>query len=195
MFLDEPPPSEARDSLYSEELETDGYVANNTRLWAWRPDILRSFAELRSGLMKASALTSREWAVLVVSTASTMNDSYCSLAWGARLAHLTDDETAAQVLSGQPASGLNDRERALADWARGVVRDPNGTSPADVDRLRDAGLADREIFEATAFIAFRQAFSTIDDALGAAPDHQLAEEVPPRVRAAVRFGRAPDAGP
>jgi alkylhydroperoxidase family enzyme len=116
--------------------------------------------------------------VLVVSTASTMNDSYCSLAWGARLAELTDDVTAAQVLSGESAPGLSERETALADWARCVVGDPNGISSSDVARLRNAGFADREIFEATAFIAFRHAFSTINDALGAAPDHQLAEEAP-----------------
>ena len=110
---------------------------------------------------------------------------------GARLAELTDEETAAQVLAGQPAPELSDREAALADWARRVVRDPNGTSAGDVARLRDARFDDREIFEATAFSAFRVAFSTINHALGAAPDKQLAEEAPRAVRAAVEFGRAP----
>jgi uncharacterized peroxidase-related enzyme len=191
VFVAEPPASEGRDALYAEELESDGYVGNNTRLWAWRPEILTGFAELRAGLMKSSTLSDREWAVLVTSTASTMNDAYCSLAWGARLARLTDDATAAQVLTGHPASALTDRESALLDWARHVVRDPNGTTSDDAARLRDAGLGDREIFEATAFIAFRQAFSTVNDALGAAPDRQLADEAPDAVRAAVTFGRAP----
>ena len=38
-------------------------------------------------------------------------------------------------------------------------------------------LNDREIFETTAFIAFRLAFSTVNDALGALPDPQLAAEL------------------
>ena len=53
------------------------------------------------------------------------------------------------------------------------------------------GVDDREIFEATAFVAFRLAFSTVNDALGAAPDKQLADDAPHAVRDAVSFGRPP----
>jgi uncharacterized protein YciW len=79
----------------------------------------------------------------------------------------------------------------LASWARQVVRDPNATTEDQIERLREAGLGDREIFEATAFVAFRLAFSTINDALGAAPDQQLAEAAPRPVRASVSYGRPP----
>jgi alkylhydroperoxidase family enzyme len=74
-------------------------------------------------------------------------------------------------------------------WSRQVVHDPNDTTEADVDRLREAGLSEREIFEATTWIAFRMAFSTINDALGARPDPQLAEKAPRLVREAVTYGR------
>jgi alkylhydroperoxidase family enzyme len=131
----------------------------------------------------------------VTSTAATLSDSYCSLAWGPRLAELSDDETASQILSGDPAPGLPDREAALAAWARQVVRDPNATTSDDVVQLREVGLGDREIFEATSFIAFRLAFSTVNDALGAAPDKQLVDEAPELVRAAVSYGRPPSPTP
>jgi uncharacterized peroxidase-related enzyme len=170
MFLGEPPASEATVAAYAADRDSDGYVGNVTRLWCWQPDLLTSFAALRASLMKNSALTDREWAVLVTSTAATLSDSYCSFAWGPRLAELTDDETAAQILSGEPAPALSDREAALAAWARQIVRDPNATTSEDVGRLREVGLGDREIFEATAVIAFRLAFSTVNDALGASPD-------------------------
>jgi uncharacterized peroxidase-related enzyme len=191
MFLGEPPASEATEAAYAADRDSDGYVGNLTRLWCWRPDLLTSFFVLRASVMKNSALTDREWAVLVTSTAATLSDSYCALAWGPRLAELSDDETAAQILSGKPAPALSDREAALAAWAHQVVRDPNATTSDDVVRLREVGLGDREIFEATAFIAFRLAFSTVNDALGAAPDQQLADEAPELVRAAVTYGRAP----
>ena len=195
MFLKEPPASEATEAVYAEEREADGYVSNNTRLWSWRPDLLRAFFTLRSGLMQTSALTDREWAVLVTSTAATLRDSYCALAWGPRLAELSDAETAAHILSSQPAPALSKREAALREWARQVVADPNATTSEDVARLREVGLGDREIFEATAFIAFRLAFSTVNDALGAAPDKQLADEAPDLVRAAVSYGRPPSPTP
>lgn len=189
MFLNEAPADPARDAVYDMDREEDGYVANHTRLWSWRPDLRNAFLELRSGVMSSSSLTDRDWAVLVTATVAERDDSYCSLAWGARLAETSDEETAARVIAGVAAPGLSERELALADWARQVVRDPNGTTEADVGRLRDLGLGDREIFEATVLIAFRLAFSTINDALGAAPDKQLAEAAPRRVRDVVRYGR------
>jgi uncharacterized peroxidase-related enzyme len=195
MFLDEPPASEARDAAFDEDREADGYVNNVTRLWSWQPDLAAAFSALRSELMRSSALTDRDWAVLVTSTASELKDSYCSLAWGARLAKLTDDGTAAEVIAANPAPALSEREAALADWARQVVRDPNATTRTDVELLRKLGLSDREIFEATAFVAFRIAFSTINDALGTLPDKQLADTVPAPVRAAVDYGRPPSAAP
>jgi alkylhydroperoxidase family enzyme len=114
---------------------------------------------------------------------------------GDPLAELTDDETAAQILSGEPAPGLSEREAALAAWARQIVRDPNATTSEDVGRLREVGLGDREIFEATVFIAFRLGFSIVNDALGASPDKQLAEEAPELIRAAVSYGRPPSPTP
>ena len=191
MFLGEPPASETTDAAYAADREADGYVSNLTRLWCWRPDLEASFAALRANLRESSALTEREWAVLVSSAVAEFNDSYCSLGWGPRLAKLTDDETAAQVLTGVAAPALSDRETALAAWARQVVRDPNSTTSDHVARLREVGLGDREIFEATALVAFRLAFSTVNDALGATPDKQLADAAPDPIRAAVSYGRAP----
>jgi uncharacterized peroxidase-related enzyme len=193
-FLREPPASEAAARLYEDDLASDGYVGNLTRLWAWRPDVLESFTDLRSGLGGASTLAPRELAVLVAATAAARGDAYCALAWGTRLAAASDDETAATVLAGGSPPSLSSREAALAEWARAVVGDPNATTAADVARLRTAGLDDREIFEATAFVAFRLAFSTVNDALGAAPDAQLAAEAPEPVRRAVSFGRSPASG-
>jgi uncharacterized peroxidase-related enzyme len=192
-FLVEPPPTEAATRMYHEDRSEDGYVWNVTRLWAWRPDVQKAFEALRAGLMDASSLGERDWAVLVTATAAQRNDSYCSLAWGAKLAHLADAETAANVISGRPTQSLSPREAALGAWAGKVVDDPNATTATDVKELRDAGLDDREIFEATTFIAFRLAFSTINDALGAAPDRQLFDAAPEPVRTAVTWGRRPAA--
>jgi hypothetical protein len=56
------------------------------------------------------------------------------------------------------------------------------------------GFTDREIFDATAWIAVRLAFSTVNDALGAPPDPQLVERCPPVIREAVTYGRSAAAG-
>jgi uncharacterized peroxidase-related enzyme len=195
MFLEDPPHSKEVEADFEADREEDGYVTNGTRLWAWRPGLFGEFRALRSELMQSSALADRDWAILVTATASQLNDSYCSLAWGPRLAELSDAETSAQVLTGLPASSLSERENALAEWARKVVRDPNATTSEDVARLREVGLGEQEIFDATAFIAFRLALATVNDALGAAPDKQLVDAAPEPIRRVVTYGRAPSREP
>lgn len=195
MLIEESPQSQERDAAYASDRDSDGYVWNVTRLWGWRADVYRDFAALRSSLMASSSLTDRDWAVLVTAAAAQLGDSYCSLAWGPKLAKLTDPETAAQLIAGERTPALSEREQVLAAWTRRLVVDPNATTADDVARLRAVGLGDREIFEATAFVAFRLAFSTVNDALGAEPDRQLADAAPDPIRAAVGFGRPAGAEP
>lgn len=121
-------------------------------------------------------MSDRELAVIVCATAASLGDSYCALAWGKKLAGAADASAAAAVLQGVENAGL-------------TARDPNATTPQDVEALRAAGFSEREIFEATAFVAFRVAFSTINDALGVRPDWQLAAAAPVEVNKAVTYGR------
>jgi alkylhydroperoxidase family enzyme len=189
MFLSDPPPSPQADATYEANRESDGYVANFTRLWCWRPELFHSFVDLRLALMGATTLSDREVAIVVAATVSAMGDSYCSLAWGSKLAKLAGGETAAGVISGGLPDDLSVREAALAEWCRTVVRDPMATTPEHVAGLRTAGFDDREIFDSTLLLGLRLAFSTVNDALGALPDRQLADGAPAPVRDAVSFGR------
>src|SRR4029077_10651310 len=99
----------------------------------------------------------------------TLGDSYCSLAWGKKLADAAGAELAAGVIRGDDA-GLDRAEPALASWARRVTADPNTTTAEDVEVLRDSGFGDAQIFAITTFVALRLAFSVVNDSLGASPD-------------------------
>jgi uncharacterized peroxidase-related enzyme len=187
-FLAEPPISPQVQALYDEDLAEDGYVWNVSRLWAYQPETVRRLFELMSQAFKHSGLTFRQRGILVTATASALGDSYCAMAWGGKLAHVTDPELAAGVLSSRDGE-LSEQERAMAAWARRIVSDPNATAPADVQALREAGLNDEQIFAITAFVALRLAFSTVNDALGAQPDPQLVESLPKEVVDAVTYGR------
>ncbi|HEX5093144.1 MAG TPA: hypothetical protein VFV84_10700 [Burkholderiales bacterium] len=191
MFIAAPQDSVETAKVYESSAASQGFVMNLARAWAWRPEVFDGFAALRNQLSGHSTLSKRELAVLVCAAASELGDSYCSLAWGRTLAQEAGAVAAASVIGNAANDTLTSRERTLAAWARKVVANPNATTPTDVERLREAGLGDREIFEATTFVAFRLAFSTVNDALGVNPDRRLAERVPAEVRAAVSFGRAP----
>jgi alkylhydroperoxidase family enzyme len=169
-FLQEPPVSPQVQALYDEDLADGGYVWNVSRLWAHQPDTLRGLFGLMSQAFTPSGLTFRQRGILVTATASALGDSYCSLAWGGKLGKASDAAIAAGVLTGGDA-GLTDQEKAMAAWARKVIRDPNSTTPAGIQTLRDVG------------------FSTINDSLGAQPGAELAQSPPPDVREAVTYGR------
>jgi uncharacterized peroxidase-related enzyme len=190
-FLREPPDSPDVRALYDEDLEDDGYVWNVSRLWAHQPGTLKQLFGLMSQAFAPGGLTFRQRGILVTAAASALGDSYCSLAWGGKLGRASDAATAAGVLSGSD-TGLTGQEKAMAAWARKVATDPNTTTQADVLALREAGLDDGQIFAITAFVALRLAFSTVNDALGAQPDAQLAASLPPEVREAVTYGRPAD---
>jgi SAM-dependent methyltransferase/alkylhydroperoxidase family enzyme len=187
-FLATPEATPDVQELFAEDEDDLGYVMNVTRLWAQVPDALNGLFALLDDVARAGDLTFRQRGILVAACASTIGDSYCSLAWGGKLAGTADPELAAGVLRGDD-SRLEPSEQALATWARKVCRDANGTDAADVVLLRDAGFDDRQIFALTVYAAARVAFSTVNDALGALPDSELAAGLPAAVRDAVGYGR------
>jgi uncharacterized peroxidase-related enzyme len=175
-------------ALYDEDTADSGYVWNVSRLWAHQPETVNRLFDLMSDAFRPSGLSFRQRGILVTAAASTLGDSYCSLAWGGKLAGATEPDLAASVLRGTDDE-LDEQERAMAAWARKVVRDPNATTSADVEALRSSGLNDEQIFAITTFVALRVAFSTVNDALGAQPDPQLVKSLPNEVVEAVTYGR------
>jgi alkylhydroperoxidase family enzyme len=187
-FLAVPPTSPETERLYADDLASQGYVNNLTRTWAHLPTAYDALFDLLREAAEAGGLPLRQRGILVSATAATRGDAYCSLAWGTKLALEAGAELAAGVLRGDD-SLLDPAERSLANWARRVARDPNGTTSSDVDALREAGFDDQQIFAITLYVALRMAFCTVNDALAPRPDRELADAAPESVRSAVDYGR------
>lgn len=187
-FLAEPVHTAAVQALHEDDLADLGYVMNLTRVWSHHPTTHDGLIGLLAEVTELAGLSHRDRGIVVSATAATYGDSYCALAWGSRLADVSDPVLAVGVLTGDD-SRLSDRERALATWARAVADDPNATTADEVDGLRQVGFDDRQIFALTTFIALRIAFSTVSAALGAAPDPELQDAAPPAVAATVTWGR------
>ena len=187
-FLRVPETSPEAQRSFDDDVAELGYVMNTSRLWAYQPATLAGLFNLLRQANSTDNLSLRQRQILVTACASAFGDSYCSLAWGGKLAKASDANTAAGVLRGLDHR-LNASERAMARWARMVAKDHNAATPADVQDLRDAGFNDSEIFTITVFVALRLAFSTVNDALGLSPDAGLRSTVPAAVLDAVTVGR------
>lgn len=179
-------PAPVVDGFLEECAKSVGYVMNTARIWAHLPEEHDRLFDLADHVARVAGLGFRQRGILVTACASTIGDSYCALAWGRKLAAHSGEEVPASVLVGTDAA-LSEAERALAVWARQVAGRPNDTVAEDVERLREAGYDERQILAITMYVGLRIAFSSINDALGIQPDHELDQPGP--VRAAVDFGR------
>lgn len=193
-LLSLPPHTPEAQALFDEDQEDLGYVMNVSRLWAYQPGTVTALFDLMGQALAEADFSPRQRGILVCAAASSLGDSYCSLAWGSKLSERANPTVAAAVISGEDDE-LELDDKAMAAWARKVVRDPNATTAADLQALRDAGFSDSQIFAMTVFVALRLAFSSVNDALGATPDAQLRRDAPAEVAAAVDFGRPPDTVP
>ncbi|WP_063819089.1 carboxymuconolactone decarboxylase family protein [Herbidospora cretacea] len=173
-----------------EEAEVDlkafGYVMNATRFWGYRPEVAEAVIGTSRQITRGMPLRLR--GIMVTACAAAFGNSYCALSWGNRLSEWSDPATVVSVLRGDDAE-LTDDERAVAAWVRKITKKPNSTTEADVAKLRAAGFTDAQIFDITAFVALRMAFSVVNDALGLQPDAQLRATTPREILGAVDFGR------
>src|ERR1700691_3699971 len=99
-FLGSPPLTPQAQALYDEDMAESGYVWNVSRLWAYQPETVKRLFELMSQAFTPSGLDLRQRGILVTATASTLGDSYCSLAWGGKLSAASDPTLAGCVLNG-----------------------------------------------------------------------------------------------
>ena len=88
----------------NEDVEDLGYVMNGSRVWAHLPAEVDALFALMGRAKSIASLSMRQRAILVTATASTMGDSYCSLAWGQKLSTAADPDLAASVLAGTDAA-------------------------------------------------------------------------------------------
>jgi alkylhydroperoxidase family enzyme len=161
-FLRPAPASPGAGRLFADDRSTFDCVMNLSQACAHLPDVHDDLLGLLGRTADAAGLTFRQRGVVI-------------------------SALAAGVLCGND-SGLEPAERALAAWARKLVRDPNGTQAGEVEALRAAGY-DEQISAVTVFVALRIAFSTVNDAPGARPNRELARSAPDAVRSAVTYGR------
>jgi alkylhydroperoxidase family enzyme len=190
-FLTEPAPNEGQQKMYDADLAEDGFVWDSSKLWGHQPGLDEGLGALIVAAAEAAGLSSREKAMLVIGQAATIGDSYCSFAWSRWLTEWANAETALAALR-HDETPFDERERALAKWARTIAGDPNSVEPEDVQHLRAVGFDDPQILALTLYTALRLALSITNDALGARPDVQLADMLAPAVRDTITWGRKPE---
>jgi alkylhydroperoxidase family enzyme len=158
---------------------------NYERAFEKRPAVYAAWAQL-NGSIKAS-MDPRRYELATLAAARRLRSSYCSLAHGSVLLERFGEAVDVIALDYRSA-GLSPVDVAVMELAERVVDDATSIANADLQRLRDLGLAEEEIMDVVLAAAARCFFSKTLDALGVRPDASY-RQLDPKVREVLVVGR------
>ena len=133
-----------------------GLIPNVLRAHAFDQDKLRAFMGLYNDLMLApSGLTKAEREMIAVAVSAQNACVYCLTAHGAALRALTGDPALAEIIAQNwRVADLAPRQRAMLAFAVKLTNTPADMGEGDRAALRDAGFADRDIWDIAGVAAF-----------------------------------------
>src|SRR5206468_7707384 len=135
--------------LFERDRAALGYVPNYTRVFAHRPTVYEAWLQLKDAI--AASMDPRRYELATVAAARRIRSSYCTLAHGKVLAdRFFEPAQVRDVVLDHRNAGLDDVDVAVVDLAEKVAGDATSITEPDLDRLRDAGLSDAEIFDVVA---------------------------------------------
>lgn len=179
---------DARD-MYRRQQGKFGYVPNYAKVFCYRPELMKLWADLQVGIRRH--VEPRRFELVTLAAAHALRSSSCSLAHGTILTeHYTPAEVCA-IASDSAASPLSQAERAMVRYARKVATDAASVTADDVAELKFHGFDDAEIFDIAVTAAARAFFTKVLDGVGVAPDAPFSA-LDPVLRTGLTVGREID---
>jgi uncharacterized peroxidase-related enzyme len=189
----EPDASGAVAQMYEGDRALAGHVRNLAKAFSVAPEVYAAWQQLNGSIKTRMDL--RRYELATLAAARRLRSSYCSLAHGSvLLEQFVDGETLQAIMADHRGAGLDEVDVAVMDLADNVAADATSITEADIDRLRELGLSDSEIFDVVAAAAARCFFSKTLDALGVEPDAQFSA-LDDGLRGALTVGREIAAAP
>jgi uncharacterized peroxidase-related enzyme len=174
-------------AMYDKDLAAQGYVANYTRAFSRRPEVLQGWLALKNAI--TSGMDPRLYELATVAAAAVIRSSYCSLVHGQILAaSYYPADTVAVIAEDEAAKTLDAADAAVVRLARKVAEESEKVTQEDIDELRDLGFSDDDVFNIILTAAARCFFSKVLDATGTLPDAVL-HDMPDKLRSALTVGR------
>jgi uncharacterized peroxidase-related enzyme len=147
-------PDDIRERILAVQ-ERTGFVPNVFLALAHRPEEWRAFFAYQDALLeKDTGLTRAEREMIVVATSGANDCLYCVVAHGAILrVRAKQPALADQLAIDYRKADLQPRHRAMLDYAVKLAVRPAEAGEDDLERLRDAGFDDDEIWDIGAITA------------------------------------------
>lgn len=133
-----------------------GLIPNVLKAYAFDVEKLNTFAALYNDLMLGdSGLTKLEREMIAVVVSSINKCFYCLVAHGAAVRELSGDPVLGEMMvMNYRATDLDDRQKAMLDFAAKLTESSAKIEESDRDALRQAGFNDRDIWDIGAVAGF-----------------------------------------
>jgi len=140
-------PEDLRERI-DHERDRAGFLPNVFPAFAFRPHQFRAFFAYYDTLIEDSPLAREEFEMVVVATSGANDCLYCVVAHGALLRIYAEDPTLAeQLATNHRTANVGDAHRAMCEFAVKLTNSPAEVTDEDLERLRDHGFSDTEIWD------------------------------------------------
>jgi len=147
-------PADLQDRI-EEETERAGFTPNVFLALGYRPQQARAFIDYHDALLEETALEREEIEMIIV-TISGVNDClYCIVAHGALVRIYAEaPRLAEQLASNHRTAEINEKHRAMLDFAVKLTEEPERVSDADIENLVDHGFGRKAVWDIGNVTAF-----------------------------------------
>lgn len=178
-------------AMYERQRAHWGFVPNYARVFSHRPEVMALWAQLQAGIRKH--MDKRRFELVTFAAAHALRSTLCSLAHGRTLTEFFSMQDVQSMARGEAPASLSPAEAEMMSFSRQVARDAANVTRDDVERLKQHGFTDAEIFDISATAAARSFWTKLLESLGVEPEPSLRTMNPEFVRA-MTAGRAVDFG-
>jgi uncharacterized peroxidase-related enzyme len=132
-----------------------GFVPNVLKAFAFDDAKLQAFVDYRQELVQNAANLSKLEIEMIATVVSSQNRCfYCITAHGNAVRQLGGPVLGEMMVMNYRAARLDKRQRAMLDFAVKLTTQPWEVEEEDRERLRRAGLSDRDIWDIASVAAF-----------------------------------------
>src|SRR5690606_4887805 len=136
-FIETIPVEHAADdvkAMYERQFLHYGDVPNYALVFCHRPEIMRLWAQLLSGIKRH--MDKRRFELVTFAAAHALRSTLCSLAHGKTLTEFLSAAEVIAIARGDAPESLTDAEAAMLEFVRKVARDASSVTSCDVERLK-----------------------------------------------------------
>jgi uncharacterized peroxidase-related enzyme len=189
-FIETIPDADINDdvrAMYARQAGFWGFVPNYAKVFGYRPEIMGLWAQLQAGIKRN--VDKRRFELVTFAAAAALRSTLCSLAHGKTLTQFLPAQDVMAIAKGDTPAGLSAGEAEMLSFARQVATDASSIRRADVERLKQHGFTDAEIFDIAAIAAARAFWTKIVESLGVEAEPSL-RAMDDEFIAAMSVGRA-----